>query len=321
MSGAMNGASMTAPALHAQVLDIGGRAARILRGRAADTAIPAAGDAETATVFVHGGVPGLSPYSSGAHIWGEVLSRYARDGAVIALDLPGFGGSDGPGTSGTSGAAQPQYDIDTMADHIDAVVRAAGVRRCHVVAHDTGGLAALLLACRQPSYIAAVSVVSSVAAAPTGDGVENTALAYPPHPLGSRESQRWALEHLSYAHHHVSDVLDECVQAAGQAPQQAAAVYMRDPAVRHAWNSSVARAKARLFELCRGPGVPVPVQVLWGTHDPTGTIDQALWLYRILAQRQPMAHFHLINRTGALPFREEPEIFHAVTAAFFDAVR
>lgn len=298
----MNGASMTALALHSHTLTIDGLAARILRDRESDTA----------TLFVHGGAPGLTPYSSGAHIWGPALGRFAEDGAVLALDLPGFGGS---------GASDAPYSIDAIADHVDAVVRATGVRRCHLVAHDTGGLAALLLACRQPGYIEAVSVVSSVAAAPTGDGVENTALAYPPQPLGSRESQRWALERLSYSHHHVQDVLDDCVQAAQQAPQQAAAARMAEPATRQAWNSSVARAKARLFEQCRGPGVPVPVQVVWGTHDPTGTVDQGLWLYRILAQRQPVTHFHLINRVGALPFREEPGAFHSIISAFSDAMR
>jgi pimeloyl-ACP methyl ester carboxylesterase len=293
---------MTAPALHPHILQIAGLPARIVRNR----------EAHSATVFVHGGAPGLTPYSSGAHIWGATLDRFAQDGAVLALDLPGFGGSEAP--------AAP-YGIDAMADHIDAVVRAAGGRRCHLVAHDTGGLAALLLACRQPGYIDAVTVVSSVAAAPTGDGVENVALAHPPQPWGSRESQRWALERLSYSHHHVAEVLDECVHAARQAPQQTAVARMADPVTRNAWNSSVARAKARLFELCRGTGVPAPVQVVWGTHDPTGTVDQGLWLYRILAQRQSVAHFHLINRAGALPFRDEPGAFHATVSAFSDAVR
>jgi pimeloyl-ACP methyl ester carboxylesterase len=298
----MNSASITAPALHPHILQLNGLVARVLRDRESDTA----------TVFVHGGAPGLTPYSSGAHIWGPVLDRFAEDGPVLALDLPGFGGSEAP--------AAP-YGVDAMADYVDAVVCLTGVRRCHLVAHDTGGLAALLLACREPGYIDAVTVVSSVPAAPTGDGVENVALAHPPLPLGSRESQRWALERLSYSHHHVRDVLDDCVRAAQQAPQQTAVARMADPATRHAWHTSVARAKARLFELCRGAGVPVPVQVVWGTHDPAGTVDQGLWLYRIVAQRQPVAHFHLINRTGALPFRDDPDAFHATVSAFSDAIR
>lgn len=302
----MNTASRTAATLHSHTLQIGGLAARVVRNGDANAGTGAV------TLFVHGGAPGLTPYSSGAHIWGPALDRFARDGAVLALDLPGFGGSE---------ASAAPYGIEAMADHVDAVVRATGVRRCHLVAHDTGGLAALLLACRRPGYIDAVTVVSSVAAAPTGDGVENVALAHSPRPLGSPESQRWALERLSYSHHHVPQVLDECVRAAQQAPQQTAVARMADPATRRAWNSSVSRAKARLFELCREAGVPAPVQVVWGTHDPTATVDQGVWLYRILAQRQPVAHFHLVNRAGALPFRDEPGAFHAIVSAFADAVR
>ncbi|ARP83469.1 hypothetical protein CAL12_23375 [Bordetella genomosp. 8] len=323
----MNDASMTLPGLQTCMLEIGGRPARLLRGGDAD--------AGTAMVFVHGGAPGLTPYASGAHIWGQVLRRFAADGMVLALDLPGFGGT-GAGTAagpapvpeakraaGPAGSASgiPAYGIEPMIDHIDAVLRAVGIRRCHIVAHDTGGLAALLLACRQPGYVEAVSVVSSVAAAPTGDGVENLTLAHPPLPAGTRDSQRWALERVSYSHHHVGDVLDECVQAARQEPARTAAAHMADAATRQAWAASLARSKARLFELCRDGGVPAPVQVIWGTHDPLATVDQGMWLYRILAQRQPTAHFHLINRAGALPFREEPDAFHAVVSAFSDALR
>lgn len=295
---------MTTLTLQSRTLDINGLPARV--------ALTPNVESGAATVFVHGGAPGLTPYCGGAHIWGDgLLRRFAQDGAVLALDLPGFGGS--------KMSAAP-YSMDTFIDHIDAAVRTAGIRRCHLVAHDSAGLAALLLACRQPDYIASVSVVSSVAAAPTGDGVENVALAHPPRPLWSRESQKWALERLSYSHHHVPDLLDDCVAAARQAPHQAAVARMADADTLHTWNWSVARAKARLFELCRGPGVPVPVQVVWGTHDPLGTIDQGLWLYRILAQRQPIASFHLINRSGALPFREEPDAFHATVSAFSDAI-
>ncbi|WP_179283437.1 alpha/beta fold hydrolase [Bordetella genomosp. 9] len=308
----MNDASMTFPGLQTCMLDMGGRPARILRGGDAD--------AGTAMVFVHGGAPGLTPYGSGAHIWGQVLRRFAADGAVLALDLPGFGGTEAATAAGSAGNAST-YSIESMIDHIDAVLRAAGIRRCHIVAHDTGGLAALLLACRQPGYVEAVSVVSSVAAAPTGDGVENLTLAHPPLPAGTRDSQRWALERVSYSHHHVRDVLDDCVRAARQAPALAAAAHMADAATRQAWAASLARSKARLFELCRDGGVPVPVQVIWGTHDPLATVDQGMWLYRILAQRQPTTHFHLINRAGALPFREEPDAFHAVVSAFSDALR
>ena len=79
------------------------------------------------------------------------------------------------------------------------------------------------------------------------------------------------------------------------------------------------KAQSRFYEITRGAGLTSAVQVIWGPHDPLGTIDHGMWLYRIVAKRQAAAHFHLINRAGALPFREEPDAFHQVLAAFHDA--
>jgi pimeloyl-ACP methyl ester carboxylesterase len=83
---------------------------------------------------------------------------------------------------------------------------------------------------------------------------------------------------------------------------------------------SLMKAKSRFYEVCRTDGVPVPCQVVWGSDDPLGSVDQGLWLFRGIAKRQRAAQFHVINRAGALPFREEPESFHQVVSAFADGV-
>ena len=172
----------------------------------------------------------------------------------------------------------------------------------NVVAHDVAGLAALLYAIEAPERVRSVSVVSSVAAAPTGDSPVNLTLAHPP--AGAREAARWALERISYSHHHIDDALVEDYARAAALPKAADA----------------GAAKARLYETCRTRGFPVPAQVIWGTHDPLGTLEQGLWLFRILAAKQKAAHFHVINRAGTLPFREEPQAFHQVVAAFVDGL-
>ena len=83
---------------------------------------------------------------------------------------------------------------------------------------------------------------------------------------------------------------------------------------------SLLRAKARLFAALRDTGLTVPAQVVWGSHDPLTSVDQGLWLFRAIAARQPAAQFHLINRAGALPFREEPAAFAQVVRAFADGL-
>jgi pimeloyl-ACP methyl ester carboxylesterase len=233
-------------------------------------------------IFLSGAVPGLAAYASGPHIWGPVLDRF-------------------PG-------AKP---LGLEGETVDAMVEALKRRidqPAHLVAHDVAGLVALLAAAELPQRVRSVSVVSSAAAAPSGDGVPNLTLAHPPLPLWGRESQRWALERVSYSHHHVDDaLLDACVAA----PRTASS---------DTYQPSLHAAKSRFYALCREQGYPVPAQVIWGTHDPLSSFEHGLWLFRILAAKQKAVHFHAINRAGALPFREEPAAFHQIVAAFIEGV-
>jgi len=242
-------------------------------------------------VFVHGGVPGVTPYASGPHIWGPVLERFPSATAIEA--------------TGTT--------VDALTQSVRRAVESKG--KCHLVGHDLGGLVALNLAIEAPQLVTAVTAVASVAASPTGDGVGDFTFAYPPKPLWSRESQRWALERVSYSHHHVDNrLLDACVAAAAKQQPMTPEVYAEQ------FVPSVMKAKARFYEVCRSDGIKVPCQVIWGSHDPLATFDHGLWLFRGIAQRQRVAQFHLINRAGSLLFREEPAAFHQVVAAFSDAV-
>ena len=232
-------------------------------------------------VFIHGGVPGVTPYASGPHIWGN------QDGEKLAV------------SGGT---------VDAMTESVRKAIQG----KCHLVGHDLGGLIALNLAIESPQLVSAVTVVASVAAAPTGDGLADYTHAYPPLPLWSKQSQRWALERVSYSHHHIDDdLLEACVAAAAK---------QRPVSYAEEFVPSVMKAKSRFYEACRTEGIKVPCQVIWGSHDPLSTFDHGLWLFRGIAQKQRISQFHVINRAGALPFREEPAAFRQVLTAFSDAL-
>lgn len=242
-------------------------------------------------VFVHGGVPGITPYASGPHIWGPVLERFPN---ATAIEVSGL-------------------TVDGMTQSVRKAIEGKG--RCHLIGHDLGGLLALTLAIEAPQLVSAVTAVASVAASPTGDGVGDLTFAHPPKPLFSRESQRWALERVSYSHQHIdARLLDACVAAAGKEERMSEAAYAET------FVPSLMRAKSRFYEVCRGEGIKVPCQVVWGANDPLATFDHGLWLFRGIAQRQRVAQFHVINRAGSLPFREEPAAFHQVLSAFSEAV-
>lgn len=268
-------------------------------------------DGAPATVLLHGGSPGLSPFCGGSHLWGNVLSRLAADRRLIVPDMPGSGGT---------AAGEGSLTVDRLVAHTTALLRAKADGPVHLVGHDLGGLVALWTAINEPELLASLTIVASAAASPTGDGVENLALLSPPRPLWSRESQAWAYERLSYSHHHIDDaLLDASVAAAGMGGREAFA--RQDvPASDSDLAVSVMRAKSRFFRVAREDGVKVPVQIIWAKNDPLVSVDHGVWLYRIIAGKQRAAHFHLVNRSGSFPFREQPDEFLRVLTAFQDGL-
>jgi pimeloyl-ACP methyl ester carboxylesterase len=89
-------------------------------GRAFDPALPAA-------VFIHGA--GMDHT-----VWALQTRSFAHHGrSVLALDLPGHGGSEGPAVAG----------IPNMAEWVLEVLRVAGARRVRIAGHSMGSLVAL----------------------------------------------------------------------------------------------------------------------------------------------------------------------------------
>jgi pimeloyl-ACP methyl ester carboxylesterase len=209
-----------------------------------------------------------------------------------------------------------------MAKHAAAFIEiVAAPRPVHLVGHDLGGLVGLCIAMEKPALLASLSIVASAAAAPTGDGVENTTLLSPPDPLWSRESQAWVYDRLSYSHHHIdAALLDGSIAAAAGDAHRSAVRLSADPAQAQALPASIARAKYRFYKTAREDGIKVPTQIVWAKEDPLVTLDHGLWLFRIIAAKQRAAHFQVINRSGGFPFREQPEEFRRVVMAFQDGL-
>jgi 2-hydroxy-6-oxonona-2,4-dienedioate hydrolase len=281
-------------------LDVAGQRVSVLRG----------GPAREPVLFLHGGVPGRTLYCSGAHVWAGYLPLAARERHVIAPDLPGFG---------DTAAGDEAYRIDGMARLALALIDAVKLGPCHVVGHDEGGLIAIAMALAAPAAVRSVSVVASPTAAPSGDSVENITLANPPLPAWSRIAQAWALERLSHNPSHIdAALLDRCV-ACAEAPAHLQALARAGEAA-NAFAASAAKVKGEFYTACRDRAFPVPVQIVWGSKDPLTTVEHGRVLFGVVAARQRATHFHLINRAGSFPFREEPQAFHHVVAAFHEGL-
>lgn len=281
--------------------EAGGRRLSLLEGGAG---------AET-VLFLHGGVPGLSLYCGGAHVWADCLPLAARRRRVVAPDLPGFG---------DSAPAAETYGIEAMARTALGLADSLKLGPCHLVGHDEGGAIAIAMALAAPAAIRSITIVASPAAAPSGDGVENLALAHPPGPRWSRAAQEWALARMSHDPHHVdAALLDRCAECAGLPAHRAAAA--RAPGeIALDLALSIARAKGRFYTVCRDGEFPVPAQLVWGANDPLTSVEHARVLYAIIAARQRATQLHVLNRTGNFPFREDRGAFDHVLAAFHDGL-
>jgi 2-hydroxy-6-oxonona-2,4-dienedioate hydrolase len=264
------------------------------------------------TVFLQANLPVATPYCAGAHLWGAALPRFATSRPVEALDLPGF--ANGPRLPADAG-------LDVLTNHAAEHLRGKSTPRSHVVAHDLAGLVGLQLAMDHPELLASLTIVCSTWAAPSGDSLENLTFDQPPPPLWGRASQAWALERLCHSHMAIDGaLLDKAAAAAQGEAHQSAVTLFANSAARMHFIASATRTKFRFFQRARGEGIAVPVQVLAGMNDPLASPDYHLELFRIIAAKQRRAHFHLINRCGALPFLEQPEAFYRVIYAFHDGL-
>ena len=102
-------------------------------------------------LFLHG-----NPDSS--EVWGGIIPRLSPQHRCIAPDLPGFGRSTAPD--------DVDYSLAGMADWVDGLVTALGIREpLHLVVHDIGGPFGLAWAVRHPGKVRSVVITNTVFAA------------------------------------------------------------------------------------------------------------------------------------------------------------
>lgn len=116
----------------------GRRAAVYTGGRDLDPALPG-------IAFVHGA---LNDHS----VWTLLARWFAHHGhAVLAVDLPGHGRSEGP----------PAASVEAAADWLLALLDAAGLRQAALAGHSMGSLIALEAAARAPARITHLAMIGT----------------------------------------------------------------------------------------------------------------------------------------------------------------
>jgi len=101
------------------------------------------GSGGQAVVLIHG-------WSCDRTFWRHQIPALARQGRVLALDLPGHGQSDKP---------RLDYTQDFLADSVKAVLEAARVERAVLVGHSMGYSVSRRLLLRHPGLVKALVIV------------------------------------------------------------------------------------------------------------------------------------------------------------------
>ena len=95
----------------------------------------------------------LHAFPLDARMWDDVALLVPGPRAVLAVDLPGLGGSPGPGTTAPS--------LDDAADAVAQTLTAVGVERAVVVGLSMGGYVALAVLDRHPDRVAGLGLLDT----------------------------------------------------------------------------------------------------------------------------------------------------------------
>lgn len=252
-----------APAVETREIDAGGRRLRILE-RGAGAAVPA--------LLIHG-------FCGDLNGWMFVQPALAADRRVVALDLPGHGGSTKEVGTG---------DIETLADAVVAAQATLGLDRVHLVGHSLGGAVAAYVAMRRPGAAASLSLL-----APAGLGPEINRTFIDAFLTATR--RREAAAALGFLVHDpalVSRFMVEEVLRYKRLDGVAAAL----AAIARSWFPD----GRQVVDLGAGlAGLDLPAQVVWGQADailPVAHAEALSGRFRV----------HILEDTGHLPHLERP---------------
>ncbi|MGZ6853348.1 MAG: alpha/beta fold hydrolase [Mycobacteriaceae bacterium] len=242
---------------------------------------PSVADLREAVVFVHGN-PG-----SGAD-WRPLLDAVGEHTAVIAPDMPGFGGAEM--------RRDIDYTVAGYARHLGGIIDALGVDRVHLVAHDFGGPWSLTWAAANVDRVASVSLLNTGAL-----------LDYHWHRL----ARVWR-----------APVIGEVFQATAVPPAARALLAHDNPGLDRPSVEHLARlirpwgTKRAILDLYRSTtqqmmdrlvaplaAKDLPCQVIWGTRDVYIPTAQA---YRQV-EPFPSAAVHLVEGAGHWVWLERPD--------------
>ena len=226
------------------------------------------------------GAPVLLVHGFGADLntWMFTQSVLAEGRRVIALDLPGHGGSAKEVGAG---------DGESLTDAVEGALDALGSGRGHLVGHSMGGAVAALLALRRPDLVSSLTLIASAGLGPEINGSFIDGFV-------RMARRREAVEILGLLVHDpalLSRTMVEDVLRYKRLDGVSAALAR----IAEAW---FAGGRQLLDLTDRIATLAMPVQLIWGREDRIIPVTHA----EGLASRFPV---HIIEQAGHLPHMEK----------------
>lgn len=232
-------------------------------------------------VCIHG-------YCQSSAYWAPTLDRLASCGLhAVAVDLPGFAQS----------ANEPgPYDMEALADAVDALCERKGVGRIVLVGGSMGGVVAQHLVLRHPARVSRLLLVSTGAF--TADPA--TALARA-ESIAAGEWNDAAVEPMIKGFFRQPPLADELARyhQIALSASKAAAV-------------DAARSNATLRTLERLGEIGVPTLIVQGRYDRARTPEHGA----LMCQHISDARLEVLEQSGHTPQLEEPKAFHQIALPF-----
>jgi pimeloyl-ACP methyl ester carboxylesterase len=249
-------------------------------------------DATDTIVFIHG-------LGGSQSTWASVLGDFAATLRIIAIDLPGHGGSDKPAPDAAD------YTIAGLAAAIGELIEKRDLAPAVLVGHSLGGAAALQLALDRPKLVRALALVNS---AGLGNEISGDLLdrieAEP-----SREEARRLLELFFANQRFILDRGVDDMYASRTAPGA-------DEAIKAIAAAAFERSGQKLVFIDRLGEIETPILLIWGELDRVLPARHAV----AAMEAHPTAWLEVFEGVGHVPQVEAAAAFTAVVNRWIGAL-
>ncbi len=268
-------------------------------------------------LLIHGGHFGL--LCSG-NDWEPVITRFAKDFHVFAIDKPGQAFTDNP-------KSDSDYVIGITVWHAYEFMVRLGIKKAHVAGHSRGGYTATRLALEHPDFVRTITLVDSgtLITQQVLGGTHGRSQWY--EELDRKAQQikdpkercRLWVSANSFGDRHITEDYVELLYRISLLPKNQEAVEK----IGHLNSQFILDLKDRVKESHAWIGsgrLNAPTLVVWAFNDPSAKLEPgAIDTMNLIFPKVPKAQMHILNQSGHFCFREQPDAFVNAVRAFISS--